>query len=626
MIFANIALLLLSAAGLSSASHCGNNSMTNSSCLHVGLYDMFQEGWDGARHYLERPDGSVVSRAPTCDDSPVLFDVCPDEGTGLYYMVVQHEDEGYTPFHYWEILWKVQVETDCNGTEGILRTGGFNTTMVWHYEEDGDAWTLVYWKNLWENTKECDACGDAKKCKPKKKHKKKKKPKHKKSKKGTSDDTTGSETDSSTGTNTTGTGTTTTGTNTTGSWTTDSQDTTNTKSETHHGHHLIKKGKHDKSKSHGKHGKGHRHLAIPPEFDDYPRYGPPAVNVKVTMWDEEGDGWWRNDYMGSSWYISDSTRTELFHTGTLCDGFSGECKLCLGDGSYVFRATGNRTSFEAWQFCGVRGTYHSELSFHIKKGKCYPDALVDIIDICEDNVTSSVTLEGVIAVSGVASEFFSSAEAQVIATVLSTEVTGWDATNIKVVDAALDARALSGRSLATYTHEFAFQVTFTSESAFGVDGKNYEAVNDLIETIQESLEDTASSGQFAADLASVASSAGVSVLRDVRAVELVSLELSNIAYSGAKTMVIYEESVEDEDYLSSGHQSRDYTAMAVFMSALGVALVAFVGVVAHRSKGYNKLEQESTHVKEVMPAEMDSTISPLSGNFAARESPVASAL
>merc|ERR1719443_51583 len=25
-------------------------------------------------------------------------------------MVVQHEDEGYIPFHYWEILWKVQVK------------------------------------------------------------------------------------------------------------------------------------------------------------------------------------------------------------------------------------------------------------------------------------------------------------------------------------------------------------------------------------------------------------------------------------------------------------------------------------------------------------------------------------
>lgn len=587
---------------------------------------MFREGWDGARHYLERPDGSVVSRAPTCNNTPVVFDVCPDEGTGLYYMVVQHEDEGYIPFHYWEILWKVQVETDCNGTEGILRTGGFNTTMVWHYEEDGDAWTLVYWKNLWENTKECDACGDAKKCKPKPKHhKKKKKPKHKKNK-GSDDDT------DSTGTNTTGTGTNTTGTNTTRS-------TKDTDTETTKGHHLIKKGKHDKSKHHTKGTKkgttkgttkgtkkGHRALAIPPDFDEYPRYGPPAVNVKVTMWDEEGDGWWQEDYLGSSWYISDSTRTELFHSGTLCDGFSGECKLCLGDGSYVFRTTGWRSEFVSWQFCGVRGSYHNELSFHIKKGKCYPDVLIDIRDICEGEVSSNVTLHGVIAVSGVASEFFSDAEAHVIASVLSTEVQGWEATHIHVVDAALDARVLSeGRSLATYTHEFAFEVSFTAESAFGVDGKNYEAVNDLIETIKESLEDVASSGDFASDLASAATLAGVSVLREVRAVELVSLELSNIEYTGAKEMVIYEET-QDEDYMSSGHDSRDYTALAVFLSALGVALVAFVGVVAHRSKGYNKLEQDSTHVKEVMPAEMDSTISPISGNFAAREKPISSAL
>merc|ERR1712169_130113 len=374
--------------------------------------------------------------------------------------------------------------------------------------------------------------------------------------KGSDDDT------DSTGTNTTGTGTNTTGTNTTRS-------TKDTDTETTKGHHLIKKGKHDKSKHHTKGTKkgttkgttkgtkkGHRALAIPPDFDEYPRYGPPAVSVKVTMWDEEGDGWWQEDYLGSSWYISDSTRTELFHSGTLCDGFSGECKLCLGDGSYVFRTTGWRSEFVSWQFCGVRGSYHNELSFHIKKGKCYPDVLIDIRDICEGEVSSNVTLHGVIAVSGVASEFFSDAEAHVIASVLSTEVQGWEATHIHVVDAAL---------------------------------------------------------------------AGVSVLREVRAVELVSLELSNIGYTGAKEMVIYEET-QDEDYMSSGHDSRDYTALAVFLSALGVALVAFVGVVAHRSKGYNKLEQDSTHVKEVMPAEMDSTISPISGNFAAREKPISSAL
>merc|ERR1712230_61513 len=60
-------------------------------------------------------------------------------------------------------------------------------------------------------------------------------------------------------------------------------------------------GKHDKSKHHTKGTKkgttkgttkgtkkGHRALAIPPDFDEYPRYGPPAVNVKVTIWDLPG--------------------------------------------------------------------------------------------------------------------------------------------------------------------------------------------------------------------------------------------------------------------------------------------------------------------------------------------------
>ena len=105
------------------------------------------------------------------------------------------------------------------------------------------------------------------------------------------------------------------------------------------------------------------------------------------MFDQSGDGWWINSYLGISWYLSDVTRTKLFYTGSLCNGTTGSCHLCLADGDYTFRVTGHKSSFISWNFCGVRGSYGEELVFEVEDNHCYPIGLLDIQNSSAQTIT-----------------------------------------------------------------------------------------------------------------------------------------------------------------------------------------------------------------------------------------------
>eukprot|EP00602_Paraphysomonas_sp_CaronLab_P001354 CAMPEP_0185024456 /NCGR_PEP_ID=MMETSP1103-20130426/7532_1 /TAXON_ID=36769 /ORGANISM="Paraphysomonas bandaiensis, Strain Caron Lab Isolate" /LENGTH=545 /DNA_ID=CAMNT_0027557429 /DNA_START=160 /DNA_END=1797 /DNA_ORIENTATION=+ len=528
------------------------------------MLDFYGDGWDGAEVYVETPWDDIYSAAPTCDMNPVTETLCSDT-SGLFPMVLSHQNSSYTPRNYWEAYWKVTA-VGCN-TTGVYYTGGFNTTMIWDYDADGDEWSLVYWENLWPNEKECDACGDAKACKPKPKKKSKKKSK-KSSKKNSKKGPMKGDTTSTSTTNTTSTSSTT--------------NTTNT----------------GKSK---------------------PRYGPPAVNVRVTMWDEEGDGWWRNDYHGASWYLADDTRTELFYTGTLCDGDSGFCNLCLGDGSYTMRFSGDADDFTAWDFCGITGGYAHELTFHVKKGKCIPDSLVSLETDCFGTVTSTVTLTGIIALGGFNSEIFNSADSAIVSQVLADFVNGWNADDLSVVSTALDTRELatSDRRLSEFTFDVSFEVSFVAETTYGVDGRDFRKVENLISSLEDKLDSRLSSSNFVSALNGAARLSGASTLSQVRAAELVSLELESIVYEGVEAM---QESTlpsyEDTNYWgkTSVHASKyNYTTLSLFFGGLAVAFFAFVGILSHSMNGYKPVSDDSQHptvysVPEVMPSEMDESV------------------
>jgi len=478
-----------------------------------------------------------------------------------------------------QIRWTVTVDA-CNETDRDTYTGGYNTTMIWSYDADTDTWTLAYWEHLWPNTKECDACGDAEACKPKP-PKKKDDDKDKKN---------------------------------------DDKDKKNDDKD--------KKNDDDKNRGRNKRGddkgKGDdgpldsaetNHTKVAKEK---PRYGPPAVNLRITMWDEEGDGWWRDDYSGNSWYLADDTRTELFFTGTLCDGNSGFCNLCLGDGSYTIRFTGDEDDdFVSWDFCGVRGEYAQELSFHVKKGKCIPDSLVNLEQICEHTVSSTVTLNGVLALGGFNSEVFNVADTAIISQVLGEFVTGWSET-LNVVSTSLDTRSmsLSSRRLSEHTFDIAFEVSFVAEKVYGIDGRDFSAVENLVSSIGDSLASRVASTQFVTLLSDAARVSTASHLTEVRAAELVSLELDGISYEGVAVM---EQSTlpayNNANWGTVTHSASkyNYTTISLFFGALAVGFFAFVGILSHSMNGYKPVSDDSQHpvsysMPEVMPSEMDQSI------------------
>ena len=458
----------------------------------------------------------------------------------------------------------------CNETIATY-TGGYNSTIIFHYNSQTDEWSVLYWENLWDNEKHCDACGDAVACKPKSKKSKKKakkpsssvmKPIH------SSDD--------------------------------DDKNTTSTT-----------KKKSSKSK---------------------PRYGPAAVNLRVTMFDDGDWSWWKRDYLGASWYLADDRRTTLFQTGSLCDAsgskrksgkdgsevkFSGYCNLCLGDGTYSMRFSGQPSNdFTAWDFCGVQGGQGQELTFHVKKGKCIADSLLGVEASCYGTVVSTVSVRGIVNLFGLTSEFIESSQYSIMPSILADAVVGWDSGNIEVQSTTLTSRSLSStsRSLAEFDVDVEFTASFQSESDYGVEGRLFSKVQSLVASLEDSLASKVSSESFTLSLSQSALLAGAVSLERVQSAELVSLELESISFEGVQEMKASTlPAFDDTEYWGSSKlniSSYNFESIAMFVVATCAGFIAIVGLVSHSVHGYHRVSHTMDETRDdILPSEMDTTVS-----------------
>lgn len=75
---------------------------SNRTCLDIQLVDMYGDGWNGEKFFIETPWDEVFSDAPTCGNSQVSHTFCTD-ATGNYPMMLIHENESFTPANYWEV-------------------------------------------------------------------------------------------------------------------------------------------------------------------------------------------------------------------------------------------------------------------------------------------------------------------------------------------------------------------------------------------------------------------------------------------------------------------------------------------------------------------------------------------
>jgi hypothetical protein len=518
----------------------------NSTCLVVELTDFYGDGWDSVQFHGEEEGFVSMTMAPDCMHKKHSHQICPTRD-GTYYFTAVHSNASYIPENYWEIFWKA-TSHNCDGSVANMWTGGFNSSLILDYS--GNEWSVQYWENLWDNEKKCDACGDAKQCKPKK-------PKKKKNNKGKGNNKPGKPMGRGNGGN-------------------DDDDAKNTTK--------VAKVK--------------------------PRYGPPAVNLRLTMFDEYGDGWWMKDYSGASWYLADDRRQMLFHTGTLCDGSVGYCNLCLGDGSYTIRFTGEASNFTAWDFCGVTGQHANELTFHVKKGQCYADSIVSLKTDCMGTVESHVTLTGVVALSGFTKEFTDTATYPAVSNTIANMITGLTSNSVQVLSTNLDSRAMTA-SVSSIVQDYTFEVKLIAEhSPFSIDGRSYAAVQNLVSSMASTLSSSMSSGQFESKLQMETSLLSVASISSQAVAELISLEVSDVTYIGSESMISSTLPTVSwsDDYQYSGSSS----GLEAGLTFLGVAVVGFVAFVGIMSKGiqkYDSLPTESLH-SEVVASDMDTSIAP----------------
>lgn len=368
-------------------------------------------------------------------------------------------------------------------------------------------------------------------------------------------------------------------------------------------------------------GEHHEHNKFSPKPKKPTKVGEAlsSSELKVYMYDTSGEGWFLDNYEGTSFYISDESKKYLIAYGSLENGtYSGYCEYCFGEGSYIFRVSASSRNDATWSFCHTNGSYAEQLYFHIKDGECVPDALVNVDMICEHSYSSVVTVNGKLTLVGIPSEIFNSKEASVLANSLAYTVDGWDAENIEVAAAVLNVRSITTRrSLSAFAFDVTFEVSFVPEIAYEFDGTSYSGVEDLVAELAEVLESAADSGKFVSTVKSFAKDAHVRHLDSLDKVLLASLSLADITYVGTKTLASVEliESSSTTSGSSSTSTSSSFSSegsvdmsmyhVVFFGAVLSVGFLAFIGVLVHT---FSSRQEEAEMSKYVVPSDIDLSI------------------
>lgn len=610
---------------------CPNNG--NETCLHITMTSLTEDGWNGVKLFVEFPDGSVGSDAPDVNNNPIERDVCISSDTsGTFYITAAVEDPKIIPRNTWGVFWTVEV---CRGNTTQLFSGGYNTTLILSFDPNSQEWTLLYEENIIPNDKNCDACGETNQCdknnddgpnpKPRLRRRKrrdddkKRDNKHKKR-----DDDRKRPNGNDNGNND------------------DNNNTTRRYLD------------HDTNTS----------VISSPSIS----YNKPYFDARISMFDQEGDGWWFNDYLGISWYIADSTRTKLFHTGTLCNGTNGFCDLCLADGDYTLRVSGLKSTFLSWEFCGVRGSYGEELIFEVQDNQCYPIALLDLTNSSSQVIT--YVFESTLEVC-LKEKYLNLTDSKAIATITNTltEILDVYSASIIIEEVKDDdsnshsgsddkpslpstptksrrerndnnhgekkRRSKTGHDNNNDTDESEVEVIYNHNIKFTITVKVQSDelhIDEVLSTYEKLLTESVSNGTFISKLRSNSLVYGY-----------IPFNFTSCAKSSEFTYVSahYDFSLpfvsstllltHDSNYHNEATSAIDYSSIGLLLGSIVVGFIAFIGIISKGFNGYDTLSNESQHNVELsthstsshglLPfsnvIDMDQSISnPLGGNAA----------
>ena len=147
---------------------------TTETCLYVTIQDQFGDGWSNNSNLfywaqVGDEDTNIVSVGLDCSDdcgsiksgciSPVLFE--EDNEHFLHFTVVSigEENQLSLPDYYWEMQWSVQIVKGEEWREKYY--GGFNSSMVFNYNQEADDLALAWSENLWYYPPVSASCSDS---------------------------------------------------------------------------------------------------------------------------------------------------------------------------------------------------------------------------------------------------------------------------------------------------------------------------------------------------------------------------------------------------------------------------------------------------------------------------------
>jgi hypothetical protein len=292
---------------------------------------------------------------------------------------------------------------------------------------------------------------------------------------------------------------------------------------------------------------------------------PPAHTIPFVLHSRSGRGWATSSRrnVGTKYSISDSSKTRLITTGSICEkSLKENCEVKLPDGDYYFRVGGagdeNRGEV-AWTFCKVHSDAQSELSFSVVHGECIPGALQQAESMSNAIESTTVTMKGEMLIENVFEDELSVTDLEVFEAGIaeSMKISKEDVAVVYVCKTSAgersfcseewgvsDATQTTGsqsqsfgefegqgvRKLSeTFSYDIVFVVTFVAEK-YEVIGTQYQDVLQVSEMLSSALSEDFQSGSLEVAVRGVASTTyqgnALSYVRIVKFVAPVETDLS----------------------------------------------------------------------------------------------------
>ena len=543
---------ILTGGGPSNDIWLGNN--TAWSCLNIKLEDAFGDGWDGARLRVTTPFKDKDYYAPMCHTNPLVFRYCPSEFSqeGKYrFEIVGSKAAKFA----WEIRWLVYEESTGetyrgdHGTEMdfLFKHGRFTSGRI-HHALSANA--------------TCQTCGGYP-LPPAKPSPKPPAPKAKPSPAGASPGP-------------------------------DAGGVSDKPSPTGGDRAYTSRRLHAKAADDD-------HTASP-SISPAPTLAVTAdLNWAYMSMVSAGGDWFRDEYSGTHFYISDVSGQELISTGTMCGGvLTDSCVQSLSDGEYTLRVTGDLNMYSAdhsWNFCGRLGSGSDSLSFSISNGVCVPLLRVTTADTClvlnpVSGVVGYTVALGSFLITGITKDGMTTADVQSFETAVVQTIPGAVSGGVHVVSVTENNEAniyTEGGGGGGVVVKFTVQLK-TQE--LGYDLLDVDSIQSLINMENNQLGSSNLSPKMTSELLGGTLSGGLhSFFSNVESVKLMFFQMGDLEFAKSPLEIHTSEEVKevasDLDFVladieasANAHDAR----MKTLFAELGVggyvlAGIAMVGVL-----------------------------------------------